>query len=192
MIDFNLEKEDEHTFTLKTEVKGTNEKHSLTYTKGNDYFVMDGEEIPIYFDEFVKNTSQSNISLFASSDSTPVYVSSGSLNIGKTVTTIGAIVTIIGGGLAILSLAGVTIATGTITSIVSNWASVIGLGTLAAGYTFNGKITFDQYRTKGLFDPGMGKGKAHKLRFQDVRAIGTVKGKSMDKQLLNYGSWWFN
>ncbi|EGK9572770.1 hypothetical protein ISM54_003052 [Listeria monocytogenes] len=120
---------------------------------------------------------------------TPIYMSVGAVKISKTVKALGIIVGVIGGDTATLS--GVLIATSAIANTVGQWASAVGLGTILSGFLLSGKIQFKQYRTTGLVPTSYGK-KLYAFRFQDVRVIGTLKDKKMNKQLTSVGSWFFN
>ncbi|KGL41881.1 hypothetical protein BMT55_04335 [Listeria newyorkensis] len=197
-VDFNIEKTDD-TLELKTVTSTEDgiEEHLFEYVAGDEFATMDGEKVSIDRETFVESELQneeftnSPQLLKASSPSTPVYISSGKIKIGKPIKTLGAIVTVIGGGIAVAAFAGVTIATSAIANTVSGWASVVGLGTLTAGYLFDGNITYKQYRTKGQISTGYGNNKQTAYRYQDIRAVGTVKNKKMDKQLKSTGSWYF-
>ncbi|MBC2304001.1 hypothetical protein [Listeria booriae] len=193
-VDFQMETED-NIITLRTTTNGV-EEHTFEYEQGESFAIFDGERISVEKETFIEPELQTTETitplLRATSPSSPVYLSSGKIKIGKAVKTTGAIVTLIGGGIAAAALSGVAIASSTIASTVANWASVVGLGTLAAGWYFDGNITFKQYRTYGKIATGYGNNKQTGFRFQDIRAVGTVKGKKMDKQLRATGSWFFS
>ncbi|AGR03377.1 TPA: hypothetical protein MPW84_001290 [Listeria monocytogenes] len=182
----------EDSFEIET-VEENNEVHTFTYTKGDDYMMIDGEKVSVEIDTEVEAelTDSSAPKLLKASAWTPKYMSTGSIKISKSVKTLGTLVGVIGGAISIAALSGVAIATSTIASTVGHWASAVGLGTIAAGYAFNGKVQFKQYRTTGLVPTNYGK-RLYAFRFQDVRVIGTLKGKKIDKQLKNVGNWFFN
>ncbi|EAC3748330.1 TPA: hypothetical protein NR883_002758 [Listeria innocua] len=182
----------EDSFEIET-VEENNEVHTFTYTKGDDYMMIDGEKVSVEIDTEVESelSDSSSPKLLKASAWTPKYMSTGSIKISKTVKTLGTLVGVIGGAISIAALAGVSIASSAIATTVGHWASAVGLGTIAAGYAFNGKVQFKQYRTTGLVPTSYGK-KLYAFRYQDVRAIGTIKGKKMDKQLKSVGSWFFN
>ncbi len=181
----------EDSFKIET-VEENNEVHTFTYSKGDDFMIIDGEKVAVEIDTRVENNMVgSTPKLLKASAWDAKYISTGSVKISKTVKSIGTLVGVIGGVISIAALTGVTIATSAIASTVGNWASVVGLGTISAGYLFNGKIQFKQYRTKGLVPTGYGKSQ-YAFRFQDVRVIGTIKGKKIDKQLKSIGRWYFS
>ncbi|EAD8646816.1 hypothetical protein AOC40_13830 [Listeria monocytogenes] len=182
----------EDSFKIET-VEENNEVHTFTYTKGDDYMMIDGEKVSVEIDYEVEKelTDSSSPKLLKASAWTPKYMSTGSVKISKTVKTLGTLVGVIGGAISIAALSGVTIASSAIANTVGHWASAVGLGTIIAGFAFNGKVQFKQYRTTGLVTTSYGK-RLYAFRYQDIRAIGTLKGKKMDKQLKSVGNWFFN
>lgn len=56
----------------------------------------------------------------------------------------------------------------------------------------NHAVTFKQYRTSGLVPTGYGSKKLYAFRYQDIRSVGSVKKKDMNKQLKSAGKWFFN
>jgi len=107
------------------------------------------------------------------------------------VTDVSDIVTVIGGVIAIGGIIGAAITKKQIASVIGNWAGAVGFATLIVSKTFSGKITYDQYRTKGLVDTGYGT-KYHAIRNDNVRVIASVAGFSMNEQLRGTGDWYFN
>ena len=134
--------------------------------------VMDGEQIPIVKTvTYNENLAESTIQKLSSYD--PIYVATYKLDINRTVTTIGEIATLIGGGIAVAALLGVSIATSVIASKVANWASVVGLVSLATGYFFDGYVQYDLYKTKEPVSTGYGTTQIA-YRYEDIRAVGEV------------------
>ena len=99
--------------------------------------------------------------------------------------------TVIGGVISGLVLAGISIATSVIASSVANWASVVGLVTSFAAELFSGYIQYDMYRTTSPVSTGYGSYQTA-YRYQNIRSIATLKGKSMNILLKDYGTWWFS
>ncbi|MBD8046204.1 hypothetical protein [Clostridium faecium] len=189
-IDMSISKIDEDNIEVLT-TTSEGESHRLTYNRNDDYMVMDGEEITVVKTvTYNENLAESTIQRLSSSSYDPIYVSTNKLNVSRTVTTIGAIATLIGGVIAIAALTGVSIATSVIASKIANWASVVGLASLAAGYLFDGYVQYDLYKTKEPVSIGYGSNQIA-YRYEDVRAIGEVRNKYMNVQLLSQGSWCF-
>ncbi|EPT8859758.1 hypothetical protein HB837_05150 [Listeria innocua] len=194
-FDFEIVKDDD-SFVLTSSTE--DEKHKFEYEKGDNYAVMDGEKVELSIEnfkepEFLENTQEPTKQLLkASSPWTPKYMGSGRVNIAKTVKTVLAIATLISGAVGVAALAGVTIAKSVIVQVVSSWASVVGLGSLLDGPVFRGAVTFKQYRTSGLVPTGYGSKKLYAFRYQDIRSVGSVKKKDMNKQLKSAGKWFFN
>jgi len=187
---------EENAFTLETET-GT-EVHTLTYNKGDDFLVLDGE--PIHLEKTEYNTdnalnemNSSFTSMATSSYSwNPIFYTSGSVSVSDMVYSVGALATVIGGVIGVGALLHLSIAQTTIAAQVSNWASAVSLGSLAAGYFFSGWVTYSQYRTETpVPDGGSSGNKQYAYRFQNVRVVGAIKGKSMNILLQNIGSWFF-
>ena len=189
-LDMSIEKIDDENLKVTTVEDG--QTYTLTYNTNDDYMVLDGKKI-----EFTRTTEVNQDllrnnkvnSLKTYSAYSPVYFSSGSVNIGETVNSIGVLCTVIGGAIGVAYLAGVSIASGTIATEVGAWASAVGLGSLAAGWYFNGKITFDEYRTSSTFNTTVGQ--QYQYRFQNIRAKGKVKGKNMNILLCSQGNWFY-
>lgn len=174
-------------------LSSTGESHTLTYNKNDSFAIMDGEKVYYIVDEFVDEDelrmSEYQASKYRNAYS-PVYVSSGSINVSKNVSSVATLVTVIGGAIVLAKWAGVKIASSVIAGKIGDWCSVVGLGTLWAASRFDGKITYKLYRSKSPIQPPLG-AKQIGYRYQDIRAIGKVKGKSMNIQLKSTGSWWF-
>lgn len=184
-IDMNITKIDEDNVEVIT-TTSEGESYRLTYNKNDDYMVMNGEEIPIEkIETFNENLAEPTIRSLSSYD--PIYVATSKLNVSRTVTTIGAICTIIGGLIAAEALVGVSIASSVIATKIANWASVVGLGSLAAGFLFDGYLQYDLYKTKEPVSTGYGSNQIA-YRYEDIRAIGEVMNKYMNVQLLSQGS----
>lgn len=171
-------------------ITSSGESYNLTANRNNNFMVMNGEKINVEKEVTVEQQELKMSEKASRGAWDPVYVQTGKVQIGKTVTAIGAICTVIGGAIAIASLAGVSIASSAIASAVSNWSSAVGLGSLVAGYYFSGNITYKLYKTKSPVKPPTGTMKTA-YRYQDVRAVGAVKGKNMNILLKSTGSWWW-
>jgi len=191
--DFNIEYIDDKM--LLTTTTG-NKVHTFEYNEGDSFAIMDGEKIELSFEEFVDPTkinddSKSTFSTYKADDYTPVYLTTAKINFDKMVTDVSDIVTVIGGVIAIGGLVGATITKKKIASVIGNWAGAVGFTALVVSKTFSGKITYDQYRTKGLVDTGYGT-KYNAFRNDNVRVIASVAGFKMDEQLRATGDWFFN
>ncbi len=191
--DFNIEYNGDKM--LLTTTTG-NKIHTFEYNEGDSFAIMDGEKVELSFEEFVDPTkvnddSQPIFSAYKADDYTPVYMSTAKINFDKMVTDVSDIVTVIGGVIAIGGIIGAAITKKQIASVIGNWAGAVGFATLIVSKTFSGKITYDQYRTKGLVDTGYGT-KYHAIRNDNVRVIASVAGFSMNEQLRGTGDWYFN
>lgn len=188
-IDMEIKQIDQNNMEVYT-TTNNGENHYLTANKNDNFVIMDGEKIPINKTTFVDKDELASSEKNTRGAWDPVYVSTGKVEIGNTIASVGALCTIIGGAIAIASLAGVSIASSAIVTKVSSWAGVVGIGSLAAGFFFRGDIKYKLYRTKSAVKPPTGTLKTA-YRFQDVRSVGTVKGKNMNILLKSTGSWWW-
>lgn len=189
IVDMKIKQIDENNMEVYT-TTNSGESHYVTANKNDDFFIMDGEKIPVNKTTVVEKDELAISEKAARGAWDPVYVSTGKVEIGNTIASVGALCTIIGAGIVIASLAGVSITSASITSTVSNWASMIGLGSLVAGFFFRGDIKYKLYKTKSPVKPPTGTLKTA-YRFQDVRSVGTIKGKNMNLLLKSAGSWWW-
>lgn len=189
---FNYEFEDD---SFKLTIKTDTETHSITYNTNDNFMVMNGEIIPVEKNEIVIEDLSDN---FSSNKVTPLYswspvfYTSGSVAVGRTVSTIGALATLIGGVIGVGILINLNITQSEIANKIGAWASAVSLGALVGGYYFDGAVTYSQYRTQTPVPDGGPSGmRQYAYRFQNVRAIGAIKGKTMNIELLNIGSWFF-
>lgn len=189
-VHFDITKIDENNIEVKTITNDT-EFHTLTYNKNDNYMLLDGEQIPVIIEEEYNPSLeiQNNVQL-APSPWSPVYVSTYSTTLAKTVTSIGAITTVVGGAISIAALAGVSIATTTIASAIGNWSSAVGLGSLAAGHYLNGKVSWSLYKTSGKVPTGYGSNQTA-YRYQNVNLTFKIKNITFKRTFLSQGSWWF-
>lgn len=189
LVDMSIEKIDDENVKVVTTENG--QTHTLTYNKNDDYMVLDGKKIKVTRSEKVNENlvSQNQNNNLMRASLTPVYWTSGSVDFDDTVSGLGLVCTVIGGAIAVAALGGVAIASGAIATEVANWASAVGLGSLAGGYFFDGTITYDEYRTKDMFSTGSGN--QYKFRFQNVKAKASLKGKKMNITLCSIGDWFY-
>lgn len=199
-IDFNIKKLDSGTVEVNT-VTNDNEIHTALYNINDNFINLDGEDIELqkenYYNVGKANITSPSISTNvivddggASSSWSATYQSTNRISIGGTVASIGALATIVGGVIAAGALVGVAITTTSIAATIGNWASVVGLGTLAVGYLLNGYVEYDTYRTTKLVPTGYGSNQ-YAYRYQNVRAVFSVKGKTFNQMLVSSGAWWF-
>ena len=176
------------------------EKHTAIYNPENGYMLLDGKKLAVNFQKTYNsskasiNTVQSNIALANNvntasvSEWTPVYVGSAYYSFSDTITGIGIVCTVVGGVIAGAALAGVAIAKTAIASSISNWASVVGLGSLVAGYYLNGGFYFDEYRTYGPVTTPYGSTQ-YEYRYQNACVKFTLKGYSYNQVFSSIGDW---
>jgi len=190
--DFNIEyTDDKILLTTLTD----NTTHTFEYIKGDDFATMDGEIIYLVFETFddpsLMNDIASSTQLTrATDDYTPVYMTTASISFNKLVNDTSEIVTVIGGVIGIAGIIGSNISKNTIVQKVSDWASAVGFSTLVVSKTFSGKITYDQYKTRGQVSTGYGT-KQQALRNDNVRAIASILSYKVDIQLRAKGDWYF-
>lgn len=189
VVDMSINQIDQDNMEVYT-TTNNGESHYLTVNKNDNFVIMDGEKIPVNKTTFVEKNELTSSEKAAKGAWDPVYVSTGKVEIGNTIASVGALCTIIGGAIAIASLSGVSIAASAIATKVSSWAGAVGLGSLVAGFFFRGDIKYKLYRTKSAVKPPTGPLKTA-YRFQDVRSVGTIKGKNMNLLLKSAGSWWW-
>lgn len=184
---------------VETITNGT-EENIFIYNKDTNIAMMNNRVINIEFNEYIEpeliyNSDEflnSGFSTFASPDDTPVYVVTRDMAFSDVVGTIGAIVGVIAGVIAIANLAGIAIPAILIQAKVADWLSVIGMGLTFASMPLNGKFTFKLYRTKDMFDTGYGGvSKQYKYRYQDLRTEGKLGNLPMNIQLVDKGNWWW-
>lgn len=188
----------ENSVTVNTITNGT-EEHTFTYNKSEGFAILDGKimNIEIIEPEFVidsEETSLPRISAFAAPSATPVFVAPGSISFSEPVDGLGRIVTAIAGVIVIADMLGVSLPKKVIEKKVSNWLTLMGLGSAIALNTFKGSLTYGLYRTKDKFNtgyPGSINQYQYKFRYQDIAVDATLLGKSMNLYFEEVGNWWF-
>ncbi|KGX84916.1 hypothetical protein [Pontibacillus litoralis] len=146
-LDMDIKQLDSDSIVVET-IGSNGEDHFLTYNDGDSFMILDGEKIEIEKETYVEENIKDSTGKYLRGAWDPVYVSTSKLKIGKTVKSIGALATVIGGVIGVAYLSGISIAAGTIATKVSAWAGAVGLGSLSAGYFFDGNLQYKLYRTK--------------------------------------------
>lgn len=150
---------------------------------------VDGEKIDENQLKNLMPKSESVVKNNARSSWTPVYQSTYKLHYSDMVTSLLGVVTVVGGAVAAASLMGIAISTASIKSQVLAWASVVAIPGQFVPNALKGYIQYSLYRTKGKVTMPT-QGTKYAWRYQNVRAIYTLKGKKFDKQLKSIGNWW--
>lgn len=197
-IDIDIKYTENSVVTVKTITNGT-EEHTFIYNKSDAFATLDGEIMNLEIDEpdFSINSEESlspRTSTFAAPSSTPVYVSLGNISFSEPVNGLGKIITTIAGVIVIADLLGVSLPKKVIEKKVSNWLTLMGLGSAIALNTFSGSLTYDLYRTKDKFNTGYNGSinqYQYKFRYRDIAVKAVLLGKSMNLYFEEVGSWWF-
>ncbi|MBG9798776.1 hypothetical protein O0555_01505 [Brevibacillus laterosporus] len=118
------------------------------------------------------------------------------VDLDEQVTTIGEISTAIGGGIfagaKVLSKLAIKIPYEKILGKVSDWATGVGFVTLIAGKAMDGYIQFNQYRTNGKVQTGMGGKELYQYRFQDTSVyFKLLNFKPFNHQFNDVGDWFY-
>ncbi|RAP29237.1 hypothetical protein C2W64_04184 [Brevibacillus laterosporus] len=192
----SMEQMDNNTVHVETVTIG-NEDHTLVFDTATNIATLDGKKVKItpFFDETLRNDDKTQ-GVSAKGIYDPVYYMSFKIDLDEQVTTIGEISTAIGGGIfagaKILGKLAIKIPYEKIFSKVSDWATGVGFVTLIAGKTMDGYIQFNQYRTNGKVQTGMGGKELYQYRFQDTSVYFKLFNfKPFDHQFNDVGDWFF-
>ncbi|MDF9414146.1 hypothetical protein E1B06_21110 [Brevibacillus laterosporus] len=192
----STEQSDKNNIHVETVTIG-NEEHTLIIDTTANTATLDGKEVKItpFFDETLRNDDKAQ-GVSAKGIYDPVYYMSFKVDLDEQVTTIGEIATVIGGGITIgakvLSKLAIKISHEKILSKVADWATYVGLGTLAVGKSMDGYIQFNQYRTNGKVQTGMGGKELYQYRFQDTSVYFKLFNfKPFDHQFNDVGDWFY-
>lgn len=188
----------EDSVIVNTITNGT-EVSTFTYNKNDDFAMVNGEKMYLKFNEpnFVidsENTLLPEISTLATPSDKPVFVSPGNIEFSKEVSSIGLMVTVIGGVIGLANLMGVSLPNKIVEKKVADWLSVVGLGTTFALSTMKGSFTYGLYRTTDKFYtgyPGSVNSYQYKFRYEDMAIKGSLLGYNMSIPFGVIGSWWF-
>ncbi|TPG71019.1 hypothetical protein EEL32_24670 [Brevibacillus laterosporus] len=173
------------------------EDHTLVFDTATNIATLDGKEVKItpFFDETLRNDDKTQ-GVSAKGIYDPVYYMSFKIDLDEQVTSLGEIATAIGGAILVGGYIGgkrgIFISHKEILNIVSNWATFVGFVTLAVGKSMDGHIQFNQYKTNGKVQTGMGGKELYQYRFQDTSVyFKLLNFKAFNHQFNDVGDWFF-
>lgn len=165
------------------------EKNVFVYDRKKKTATLNGEDMNLKFEQYIEHNLDESKLQHSSDPYTPVYVITQNISFDDVVNSVSAITTVIGGVISVASLTGLALPS--IATVISNWASAVGLGSLTAGYLFSGSFSYKLYRTKDPVQFGIAAWPQIAYRYQDSEVNFTIKQKTMYHRYNKIGSWWY-
>lgn len=172
------------------------EVHKYEYNPNTEIMYYNGEEIKITQEtiiddtQYPKNSRASIVEGSTTGPWSPVSISTTKYHFTQMIGSIAGVAGVICTAVLGLSLVGCAISKSTVVNIITGACTASGLPLQFAQDKLKGYIQVSLYRTRDKVSVKGYSGKRYAYRYQNVRAVYSIKGKNINKQLKSIGKWW--
>jgi len=186
-INMNVERIDQDNVKVTT-TTSKGETHEVTYNRNDNYMIMDGKKVDVQLTTEIDKSKIASSNIQLQSAYTPVYMCTNKITFSDMVTTVGAIVTLVG---AALTFGMFSLSSAAIETSVSKALTAAGVGLTFGSIFLRGYVKYDQYRTSEQFYTS-GSGNQYMYRTQNYKFGGQMGGETLaDTGMSGVGDWYF-